>query len=163
MVAVSISKTWKVLAAVIACVSSRWLLSCASCMDAFDETYTPFRGHHPFPFVFFCAPYPRSAWFCGCPPSGDCAACSLSSCPVSPCPVVSASRPVLSSVHSSSAARGAGPACATAWRSKDSTSGFSTWHPYSVGRRGIRVSRVHDVRCLTTPHLTPLDLSAPTR
>ena len=46
MVAVSVSKTWKVLAALIACLIAVAGVVCLVHTDGFDETHTPFQGHH---------------------------------------------------------------------------------------------------------------------
>jgi hypothetical protein len=46
MVAVSVSKTWKVLAALLACVIAVAAVVCLVHTDAFDETHMPFQGHH---------------------------------------------------------------------------------------------------------------------
>jgi hypothetical protein len=46
MMAVSVSKTWKVLAVLIACVIAVAAVVCLVHTDAFDETHTPFQGHH---------------------------------------------------------------------------------------------------------------------
>src|SRR5262245_41809203 len=46
MRAVSISKTWKVLAALMACLIAVAAVVCLVHTDAFDETHTPFQGHH---------------------------------------------------------------------------------------------------------------------
>jgi hypothetical protein len=46
MVAVSVSKTWKVFAALIACVIAVAAVVCLVHTDAFAETHTPFQGHH---------------------------------------------------------------------------------------------------------------------
>jgi hypothetical protein len=46
MRAVSVSKTWKVLAALMACFLAMAAVVCLVHTDAFDETHTPFQGHH---------------------------------------------------------------------------------------------------------------------
>jgi len=46
MLAVSVSKTRKVLAALIACLIAVAAVVCLVHTDAFDETHTPFQGHH---------------------------------------------------------------------------------------------------------------------
>jgi hypothetical protein len=46
MMAVSVSKTGKVLAALIACLIAVAAVVCLVHTDAFDETHTPFQGHH---------------------------------------------------------------------------------------------------------------------
>src|SRR6516162_4597434 len=44
--AVSVSKTGKVLAALMACLIALAAVVCLVHTDAFDETHTPFQGHH---------------------------------------------------------------------------------------------------------------------
>ena len=46
MMAVSVSKTGKILAALIACLMAVAAVVCLVHTDAFDETHTPFQGHH---------------------------------------------------------------------------------------------------------------------
>ena len=46
MMAVSVSKTGKVLAALIAYLIAVAAVVCLVHTDAFDETHTPFQGHH---------------------------------------------------------------------------------------------------------------------
>ena len=46
MMAVSVSKSWKILAALIACLIAVAAVVCLVHTDAFDETHTPFQGHH---------------------------------------------------------------------------------------------------------------------
>jgi hypothetical protein len=45
MMAVSVSKTWKVFAALIACLIAVAAVVCLVHTDAFDETPPPFQGH----------------------------------------------------------------------------------------------------------------------
>ena len=46
MMAVSVSKTGKVLAALMACLIAVATVACLVHTDAFDKTHTPFQGHH---------------------------------------------------------------------------------------------------------------------
>ena len=46
MRAISVSKTWKVLAALIACLLAVAAVVCLVHTDAFDQTHTPFQGQH---------------------------------------------------------------------------------------------------------------------
>ena len=46
MLAVSVSKTGKVLAALIACLIAVAAVVCLVHTDALEETHTPFQGHH---------------------------------------------------------------------------------------------------------------------
>lgn len=46
MMAISVSKTWKVPAALMACLLAAAAVVCLVHTDAFDETHTPFQGHH---------------------------------------------------------------------------------------------------------------------
>ena len=46
MMAVSVSKTGKVLAALMACLIALAAVVCLVHTDALEETHTPFQGHH---------------------------------------------------------------------------------------------------------------------
>ncbi|HSX78521.1 MAG TPA: hypothetical protein VLQ80_08135 [Candidatus Saccharimonadia bacterium] len=46
LVAVSVSKIWKVLAALIACLIAVAAVVCLVHTDGFAETHTPLQGHH---------------------------------------------------------------------------------------------------------------------
>jgi hypothetical protein len=46
MRAVSVSKPWKILAALMACLIAGAAVVCLVHADTSDETHTPFQGHH---------------------------------------------------------------------------------------------------------------------